>query len=113
MSLTLISNAIADTTASTAAAGGMGSNAASLLLIVGFIAIFYFFIFRPQAKRAKDQRTLISNLAKGDEVVTGGGLLGKINRLDDDIITLAVADNVEVKIQKNAVAAVLPKGTLK
>jgi preprotein translocase subunit YajC len=110
MSLTLISNAFADTTASTA---GPGGNMASILMLVGFVVIFYFLLWRPQAKRAKAQRDLISNLAKGDEVVTSGGLLGRINKLDDDVISLAITDTVEVKIQKNAVAGVLPKGTLK
>jgi preprotein translocase subunit YajC len=86
---------------------------ASLLLLAGFVVVFYFLLWRPQAKRAKEQRNLIANLAKGDEVAMSGGLLGKITRLDDDFITLAIADNVEVKVQKNAVALVLPKGTLR
>ena len=73
----------------------------------------YFFILRPQTKRAKEQRELINNLAKGDEVVTSGGLSGKITKISDDFISLAISDNVEVQMQKNAVTAVLPKGTLK
>lgn len=89
------------------------NNIASLLLIVGFVVIFYFMLWRPQAKRAKEQRNLIANLAKGDEVVTSGGLIGKITKLTDDFIVLAVTDTMEIKMQRNAVIAVLPKGTMK
>lgn len=108
----LISDAVAATTTTTAAAGQQ-SNLVSMLLLLGFVVIFYFILWRPQAKRAKDQRNLIANLAKGDEVITSGGLIGKINKLTDDFIVLGVSDTVELKVQKNAVTTVLPKGTLK
>lgn len=89
------------------------NNIASLLILVAFVAIFYFMLWRPQAKRAKEQKNLIANLAKGDEVITSGGIMGKITQLADDSIMLAITDTVEIKMQRNAVVAVLPKGTLK
>lgn len=113
MNLSLITSAFADTATTSATTAGGSSNMASLLLLLGFVVIFYFLLWRPQAKRAKDQRTLISNLAKGDEVITSGGLYGKISQMEEDVITLTIANNVDVKIQKNAVAGVLPKGTIK
>lgn len=106
-----ISDAFADTTAA-ATSVGSANNSASLLLLLGFIVIFYFLLWRPQAKRAKELKNLINNLAKGDEVVTSGGLVGKITKLADDFISLAIADNIEVKVQRNAISSVLPKGTL-
>ena len=85
----------------------------SILMLVGFILIFYFMLWRPQSKRAKDQRELIANLSKGDEILTNGGLLGKISNITDNFIKLAVADGIEVTIQKPSVASLLPKGTIK
>lgn len=84
-----------------------------IILFGGFILIFYFLIWRPQSKRAKEHKALVSSLDKGDEVVTGGGLAGRISRLTDDYLVLEIADNVEVKVQRQAVAQALPKGTLK
>lgn len=84
----------------------------SLLLMLGFLVIFYFLLWRPQAKRAKEQRNLLSNLAKGDEVITSGGLLGKITKITDDVIELMIAQGIEIKLQKSAVVALAPKGTL-
>ncbi len=109
--LNIISTAYA---ASGSATGTTGDNSvASLLLLVGFVAIFYFMLWRPQAKRAKEQRDLVTNLAKGDEVVTSGGVIGKVTKLADDFITLAISDTVEIKLQRNAIIAILPKGTMK
>lgn len=108
--MSLIANAWA---ASTAGAPAADNGMSSILLLVGFLAIFYFLLWRPQAKRAKEQRNLLANLAKGDEVVTSGGLLGKISKITDDFIVLAITDNIEVRVQKGAVTNVLPKGTLK
>jgi preprotein translocase subunit YajC len=107
-----ITNALADTATTTGTAAAP-NNMASLLMLVGFVVIFYFLLWRPQAKRAKDQRNLINNLARGDEIITSGGLVGKIMQLNDDFVTLQVASNVEVKLQRSAVTQVLPKGTLK
>lgn len=85
----------------------------SILFFGGMILIFYFILIRPQSKRAKEHRNLVSDLAKGDEIVTNGGLLGKITGVSEQYVTLEVADNVELKIQKQSVATVLPKGSLK
>lgn len=85
----------------------------NILIIVAFALVFYFIVWRPQSKRQKEHRDLVSSLGKGDEVVTNGGLIGKISRVEDQYVVLEVADNVEVKLQKGAVAAALPKGTIK
>ena len=84
-----------------------------ILMLVGFIAIFYFLLWRPQQKRAKEHRNLIDNLAKGDEVATSGGVMGRIKKVADDVVTMEIADGVQVLVQKPAVAMLLPKGTLK
>jgi len=83
-----------------------------LPLIVIFI-VFYFLLIRPQTKRAKEHRQLVEKLATGDEVVTNGGLLGKITNVGDSFVTVELADNVKIKLQKHAVASVVPKGTMK
>ncbi|MEE8058433.1 MAG: preprotein translocase subunit YajC [Pseudomonadales bacterium] len=84
-----------------------------LVLMVGLFVMFYFIAIRPQRKRQKEHTELVSNLAKGDEVVTNSGILGKITKLEDNYLVLQVADKVELKFQRAAVHAVLPKGTLK
>jgi preprotein translocase subunit YajC len=76
-------------------------------------AVFYFMLIRPQMKRAKEQRAMIGGLAKGDEVVTNGGIAGRIDELGDSFVTLEIATNVKIKLQKSAITLVLPKGTLK
>jgi len=78
-----------------------------------FFVIFYFLLFRPQQKRAKDHQNLISKLGAGDEVVTGGGLLGKVTEVGDTFVTLEIADGVRIKVQKNQITQLMPKGTLK
>ncbi len=85
----------------------------NILFFGGFILIFYFLMWRPQAKRAKEHKELMAGLGKGDEVITNGGIAGKISRVKDDFIVVEVADGVEIKVQKVAVATALPKGTLK
>lgn len=112
----LISDALAQTATTTAPAAthaAGGNNFASLLMLVGFVVIFYLLLWRPQAKRQKEHRELVNNLAKGDEVVTSGGILGRIVDVTDDFIVLAIADNVTIKLQKGSVANILPKGTVK
>jgi preprotein translocase subunit YajC len=84
-----------------------------LIMVVIFFAIMYFMIIRPQTKRAKDHKRLVEGLSKGDEVVTNGGLLGKINEVGDSFIEVEIADGTAVKVQKQAVATVMPKGTIK
>lgn len=93
-----------------AAAGG---GIAQIVMLVGFVAIFYFLLWRPQSKRAKQHKQLINNLEKGDEIVIGGGLVGRVTKVSDEFLSMEVADGTEVNVQKNAVAAVLPKGTIK
>ncbi len=90
-----------------------GGDLVSLLMLVGFVAIFYLMIWRPQAKRAKEHKSLLAGLQKGDEVVTSGGIVGRVNKVVDDFVVIEVSDTVELKIQKVAIAAALPKGTLK
>lgn len=85
----------------------------NLIFFGGFALIFYFLIWRPQSKRSKEHQELMGSLNKGDEVMTNGGILGKLTKVDDNYIVLQISDNVEVKMQKSSVAAVLPKGTLK
>jgi len=82
-----------------------------LPLILIFI-VFYFMLIRPQMKRAKEHKRMVSELAKGDEVVTTGGLLGKITDISDSFVTLELADNVSIKLQRHAVTNVMPKGTI-
>ncbi|SDU23732.1 preprotein translocase subunit YajC [Halopseudomonas salegens] len=103
-----ISDAMAQS--ATAPAGGAGFE---WIFLVGFLVIFYLMIWRPQAKRAKEHKNLIGGLSVGDEVVTGGGILGKIKKVTDEFIVLEVADGQELKFQKGSVVAALPKGTLK
>jgi preprotein translocase subunit YajC len=107
-----ISDALADA-APAAAAGPVGGDSMSIIFLVGFMVIFYLMIWRPQSKRAKEQKNLLSNLQKGDEVVTSGGIAGKITKVTDDFVVIEVSDTVELKIQKGAIGATLPKGTLK
>lgn len=102
-----------DTAAHAAEAGAGGPGSMDLLLLVGFVAIFYFLLWRPQAKRRKEHQTLMTSLDKGDEVVTSGGILGEITGLEDDFVSLRVAENIELRVQKSSVGATLPKGTLK
>lgn len=103
---------LADPVAGPAAAPG-GFNYMSIGFLAVFIIIFYFLMIRPQMKRSKEMRTMMSQLAKGDEVVTTGGMLGKISKIGDNFIELTIAENVDIKIQKQAIANVMPKGTVK
>ncbi len=104
----LISNAHAE-----GAAAPAGGGIEMLLMMGVFFAIMYFMIIRPQQKRAKEHKMMIESLSKGDEIVTGGGVMGKIAGLGDNFVDLTIADNVTIKVQKHAVTSVLPKGTMK
>ena len=99
--------------ADNAAGAPPGGEYMQFVLLAGFLVIFYLMIWRPQAKRAKEHRNLVSGLQKGDEVVTSGGIAGKVIKVTDDFLVLEASDTVELKIQKSAVIAALPKGTLK
>jgi preprotein translocase subunit YajC len=96
-----------------AGAAPSGSGVSQILMLVMFVAIFYFMLIRPQQKRAKETRAMLEKLAAGDEVVTSGGVLGKVSDIHENIVTLEIADGVRVKVQKAAVTQVLPKGTIK
>ena len=84
-----------------------------IIMLGVFFLIFWFFLIRPQMKRAKEHRELLSQLAKGDEVLTSGGILGRIDALTDLYVTIEIADNVRIRVQKQSISAVLPKGTIK
>ena len=95
------------------AAAGPAGTGFEWVFLIGFLVIFYLMIWRPQAKRAKEHKNLLGNLQKGDEVVTSGGIAGRVSKVSDDFVVIEVSDTVELKIQKVAIAATLPKGTLK
>jgi preprotein translocase subunit YajC len=105
----LISNAYA----AAPAAGHQEGGLTSILMLAGFVVLFYLLLWWPQNRRLKEHRKLVDNLQKEDEVITSGGILGKINRISDDFITLLIASNVEITIQKSSISATVPKGTLK
>lgn len=109
MSLSFISNAYA-ADAVVPAQGGGGS---FMIMMFIMIVVFYFLILRPQQKRAKEQQAMIAALQKGDEILTNGGLLGRVSKIGDNYIGIEVADNVVVQVQKTAIQSVLPKGTIK
>lgn len=84
-----------------------------LVMMLVFVAVFFFFVIRPQMKRAKEHRNMVAAISKGDEVVTNGGILGRVDEVGDSFLAIEIADKVVIRVQKNAIAAVLPKGTLK
>ena len=104
-----------ETTVFAADAGAPGGDAGliNIIMLGGFVLIFYFLLIRPQNKRRKEHQELVSSLNKGDEVVTAGGVVGTITKVEDDFVKVQVSDAVEMRIQKSAVGATLPKGTLK
>lgn len=95
------------------AAPGAPAPAFDWILIIGMVVLFYFFLIRPQNKRAKEHRELINSLEKGDEVVTAGGILGRVTKVTDDYIVIEISNGLEIKLQKSSVQATLPKGTIK
>lgn len=95
------------------AASGGESSLLSLLPIVLMFVVLYFIMIRPQMKRQKEHKALVEALAKGDEVVTAGGMLGKVSKLGESYIHVEVANGVEVQVQRSSVVQVLPKGTVK
>lgn len=103
---------ISDAMAEGAAAGSDGGLLGMLPLVLIFV-LFYFMLIRPQTKRAKEHKNMVAALAKGDEIVTNGGLLGKIIEIDESFLTVSIADGVEVKVQRQAVSTLVPKGTIK
>ena len=96
------------------AAGGSTSGGLSqILILVVFVAIFYFMLIRPQQKRMKDQQAMLAKLAAGDEVVTSGGILGRITEVGETFVTLEVAESVRLRVQRSQISQLMPKGTLK
>jgi preprotein translocase subunit YajC len=106
----LISSAQAQTAP---AAGGTGSSLMTLLPMVLIFVVFYFLLIRPQTKRAKEHRAMVATLEVGSEVATAGGIIGKVTEVSEQFLTIEIADEVTVKVQRHTVTQLLPKGTLK
>ena len=104
---------ISDAMAEGAAAAQQGGDLIGLLFPLGLVVILYFFMIRPQVKRQKEHKSMVESLGKGDEVVTMGGVVGRITDLGDEYATLEVADGVGIKIRRSSVETVLPKGSIK
>ena len=108
-----ISSAYAQTAPAAAGGGDMMSSMASMLPLLLMFVVLYFVMIRPQMKKQKEHRAMIDALAKGDEVVTAGGFIGKVSKLGDAYVGIELATGVEVQMQRSAVVQVLPKGTMK
>ena len=109
----LISSAFAQTAPAAAAGGDMMSTLTGMLPLVLMFVVLYFIMIRPQMKRQKEHRAMVEAIAKGDEVVIGGGMLGRVTRLSEQYLHVEIANNVEVQVQRAAVLQVLPKGSVK
>ena len=96
-----------------AGGGPGGGEMMNLVLIVLMFGVLYFLMIRPQMKRAKEHKAMIDALQKGDEVVTSGGVLGRITKIGENYVTVEIANNIEVQVQRPAIQLVLPKGTIK
>ena len=108
----IISQAFAQT-APAASGGGTESSLLSLLPLVLMFVVLYFIMIRPQMKRQKEHKAMVEALAKGDEVVTAGGVLGRVSKLGETYLHVEVANGVELQVQRSSIVQVLPKGTLK
>ena len=104
---------ISDALAEGGAAASQGDPITALLFPIGLLVLFYFFLIRPQSKRAKEHKSMVEALGKGDEVLTQGGILGKITNVSENFVTLEIADNVNINVQKSSVGSLMPKGTIK
>lgn len=103
-----ISNAYAE-----AAAAPSGGGFMDFLPLIFLVAVFYFLVLRPQAKRAKEQKVMLEGLQRGDEIVTVGGAVGRVSNVFEQYVGVELAENLEIKVQKSAIQSVLPKGTIK
>ena len=108
-----ISSAIAQTAPAAAAGGDMQSSLMGMLPLLLMFVVLYFVMIRPQMKKAKEHKAMVDSLAKGDEIVSAGGIVGKVSKLGDSFLTIEIATGVEVQMQRSAVVQVLPKGSLK
>jgi preprotein translocase subunit YajC len=108
-----ISSAFAQVAPAASSGGDMQSSLMSLLPLVLMFVVLYFVMIRPQMKRQKEHRTMVDALAKGDEVATSGGVLGRVTKLGDTYLGVEIAPGVEVQVQRTAVIQVLPKGSMK
>ncbi len=104
---------ISDALAQGEAAASAGGSFMALLPLILFAVIFYFLLIRPQAKRQKEHRKMVESLAKGDEIITVGGMAGSINEIGENFAQVQIAEGVQVKVRRSAVESILPKGTLK
>jgi preprotein translocase subunit YajC len=104
---------IPEAMAQSAGGAAPGQGITTIFMMVAFIAIFYFLLIRPQQKKAKEHQAMVTRLSAGDEVVTSGGILGKIVEVGDTFVTLEIADGVRIKVQKFQITSQMPKGTLK
>ena len=104
---------ISEAHAQVAAAAPQGPGMLNFIILPLMIVVFYFLLIRPQQKRAKEHQALLSRLAAGDEVVTAGGLLGRITEVSDSFITVEIADGVRIKVQRQQITQLVPKGTYK
>jgi len=111
LSLIGMGTAYANTSSAAHPSAG-GSLFSALPMLIIFVLVFYFLLIRPQQKRAKEQRTMMDNLTVGDEVVTAGGIIGRITKLRDRYLSISIAHNIEIMVQRSSVASVLPKGTM-
>jgi preprotein translocase subunit YajC len=99
--------------AQAAPAAGGGSDLMAFLPMIAIFVVFYFLLIRPQQKRAKETKAMLQALQKGDEVVTAGGVVGKVSKLTEQYAAVEIAPNVEITVQRAAIAQLLPKGTIK
>ena len=106
-----INDAMAAVTTATPA--GQPDGTFTIVMIVAIFVLFYFMLIRPQNKRAKEHKELIGNLKKGDEIMSAGGILGKVTNMNEQFIGVSIAEGVEIHLQRSAVSSILPKGTIK
>jgi preprotein translocase subunit YajC len=111
--MNLLDLLIAPAYAQAAPAAGGGSLMSTLLFPIILIGVMYFLMIRPQMKRAKEHKAMLEKLSRGDEVLTNGGVAGSVTEIGDNFVTVEIAPNVQVRVQRGAIANVLPKGTLK